>query len=354
MPIDPMMGFQTPTTQAPSFWNRVQSGLFGPSQSYGGLLSPEDEAAARRQGLMALSSQLLSASGPSRMPTSLGSALGQGMMAAQQAQKQSIDDRLQAMLVATQLQKRAEPARHIVGNTMVDDNGKVIYQQPSVVEAPKSRQVEMGGKTITQEWDAANQKWNNVGEAPRWQPTQPEKPESPPSGYRWNAARTGLEIIPGGPADPSIKPKDAPKPTEADKKASVLIQGMEDAEKELAQAGQKTDPTGKWNAAMGHVPFTGETLQTDEYRRYQATAGRWAANYLYLKSGAQASKDEITNVMKQFFPQPGDDDDTVALKARARQQEMAGARAGYQNSVVNFGKGSNDLVGSLLDKYAPR
>jgi hypothetical protein len=104
-----VMGFGAPPPQAkPSFYDKLMGGLLGQPQSYGGLLSPEEQKASQRQALMAMASQLMAAGGPSPTPVSFGQALGPALMAGQQAQQQSGQEMLQAMLLKTKLQKGSE------------------------------------------------------------------------------------------------------------------------------------------------------------------------------------------------------------------------------------------------------
>lgn len=103
LPMAGPMAYSTPI-QIPKkkgFMDHL-GGLLGGS-SYGGLLGEEEQKAAQRQGLLALGAQLMSASGPSPTRVSFGQALGPALMAGQQAQRQSGDDMLQAMLLKTKL-----------------------------------------------------------------------------------------------------------------------------------------------------------------------------------------------------------------------------------------------------------
>jgi hypothetical protein len=102
-----VMGFGSPPPPAqPSMYDRLMGGLLGPTPSYGGMVDEEAKKAAQRQGLLALSAQLMSAGGQSPTRTSFGQALGPALMAGQQAQSQGIDQAMQAMLVKTKLQKK--------------------------------------------------------------------------------------------------------------------------------------------------------------------------------------------------------------------------------------------------------
>lgn len=163
-PVDPMMGFQAPVKQKPGLWDRIQTGLLGPAQSYGGLLSAEDQRAARQQGLMAMASQLMAAGGPSQTPVSLGQALSQGMQAGQQGQRQSIDDRLQAMLVATQLQKKQQKKPiAVIGQ---DGNPVYIDEQEAIGKQPYSPVQRAEAPAVIQEYNLYTEQAKAAGKAP--------------------------------------------------------------------------------------------------------------------------------------------------------------------------------------------
>lgn len=97
------MGFGSPVVKSPSVLERIQNGLLGPSESYGGLLSDEDQKQARRQAMMATAAQLMSAGGYSQTPVTLGQAIGPALLAGQQTQQAAGQDMLQAMLLKTKL-----------------------------------------------------------------------------------------------------------------------------------------------------------------------------------------------------------------------------------------------------------
>lgn len=118
VPIDPMTGLPkfTPPIRAqqPGIMDRI-GGLLGGGQSYGGLLSPQDEKAARNQALMAMGAQLLQAGGPSPVKIGTGQALGGALMSGLQARDQANESALQAILLKSQIAKNerdttADPA----------------------------------------------------------------------------------------------------------------------------------------------------------------------------------------------------------------------------------------------------
>lgn len=103
------MGFpDPPPVKKPGFFELLQNGLLGPSQNYGGLLSPEDQQAARSQAMLALGSNLMAAGGPSPTRVSFGQALAPAIAAGQQTQRAATDDYLQAMLLKVKMNQAAK------------------------------------------------------------------------------------------------------------------------------------------------------------------------------------------------------------------------------------------------------
>ena len=105
------------------------------------------------------------------------------------------------------------------------------------------------------------------------------------------------------------------KPSEGQIRSSLLAKGMRDAEQELFNL----SPSSVIWRGGGFVP---EAFKSGDRKRYESAAKRWAANLLYIKSGAQAGQDEINSTWQQFFPVPGDSQEEIAQKNRARIQEL--------------------------------
>lgn len=172
------------------------------------------------------------------------------------------------------------------------------------------------------------------------QTAQPKIPP-PPRGYRYSASGDGsVEPIPGGPNDPNSpnRPTASPKPpTEGDKRARVMYFSMKNAEKQLEKV-TSSDTSDLGQAILGKTA-AGKVLQSDDFKRYEAGGLRWAANLLYLKSGATATPEEIRSTWLQFFPQPGDGPSVKAQKNEARQQEMSAI-----NDTYTFEKGAQTSV----------
>lgn len=65
-------------------------------------------------------------------------------------------------------------------------------------------------------------------------------------------------------------------------------------------------------------------------RKYTSAQLEWADSLLRMTTGAAATKDEIANAVRTYFPQIGDNEDVRRTKAQARQRVQADAftRAG--------------------------
>lgn len=156
-----------------------------------------------------------------------------------------------------------------------------------------------------------------------------EKRPAPPRGFRYKEDGS-VEPIPGGPNDPNSpnRPTQSMKPpTEGDKRARVMYSSMKNAEKQL-EAVTTADTSDLGQAILGKTD-AGKVLQSQEYKRYEAAGLRWAANLLYLKSGATATPDEIRSTYIQFLPQPGDGQGVKDQKNEARAQELGSINEAY-------------------------
>ena len=103
--------------------NQRFNGLLGgliPPNNLGGLLSPEEAEAARRQSQLAMAANLLQASGPSLTPTSFAQNLGGGIMAGQQAQSGAIDSALSRKLLEAQLRQMQAPQEARIPNLIAE------------------------------------------------------------------------------------------------------------------------------------------------------------------------------------------------------------------------------------------
>lgn len=112
----------------PLFMYKLKAGLIGKPNTYDGMLSEDQAAQAQNQGMMNFGAALLQAGGPSATPVSLGQALGGAVMAGNQAHQSAGQQSIQSLLLKKQLQAQSANRNHVIGNALVDDSGKVIYQ----------------------------------------------------------------------------------------------------------------------------------------------------------------------------------------------------------------------------------
>jgi hypothetical protein len=139
-----------------------------------------------------------------------------------------------------------------------------------------------------------------------------------------------IDIITKPDAGPGSKP-----PSEGDKRARVMYRSMQNAEKQL-EAVTTSDTSDLGQAILGKIS-AGKVLQSQDFKRYEAAGLRWAANLLYLKSGATATPDEIRSTYLQFLPQPGDGPEVKAQKDAARAQELAAINEAYSFEAPRSG-----------------
>lgn len=82
----------------------------------------------------------------------------------------------------------------------------------------------------------------------------------------------------------------------------------------------------------GLSTITGGQLR-EEGRQYEAAAEEWTDSLLRMTTGAAATKDEIRNAMKAYFPQPGDSaavrNQKAQMRASVEQDAITRAGPGY-------------------------
>jgi len=112
--------------------------LFGGGASgMNDLLTAQQQEAIKRQSIMAMAAQLLQAGGRSPQRTSLGQALGQGVMAGQQAQEKGTTGAVNQMLLRSKLDE-AKRAQALAGQIQGVFAGGMPTQQDAALAAPES------------------------------------------------------------------------------------------------------------------------------------------------------------------------------------------------------------------------
>jgi hypothetical protein len=152
----------------------------------------------------------------------------------------------------------------------------------------------------------------------------------PPAGYRWNADRTGMEFIPGGPADPNAAKRAAP--TEFQGKSSIYGTRAQEADRIINELDGKYSPAAI-NAKTGaaNVPLVGGALEaagnmalTANGQKAEQAQRDFINAVLRQESGAVISKEEFANAQRQYFPQPFDSPAVKLQKAQNRKLAVQG------------------------------
>lgn len=122
---------------------------------------------------------------------------------------------------------------------------------------------------------------------------------------------------------PGIKPLQEPKaPTESQAKAQTFYSQMTSASRELENLQkQGFDPNSL--ASQTQVKLAGTPARiavSPEAQGARQAQEQWAESFLRIKTGAAATKDEVTRNVATFFPQIGDSPQVIEQKARMRQQ----------------------------------
>ncbi|MCO5358422.1 hypothetical protein [Acidovorax kalamii] len=155
-----------------------------------------------------------------------------------------------------------------------------------------------------------------------------------PSGYRPKANGTGLEYIPGGPADPATQ---AGKKPLNDTQAKALQFGSR-----MQQAGQNLDALASNGATQpGYIKRAADVVgagalanwtQNPQQQQVEQSQRDFVNAVLRRESGAAISNSEFDNARQQYFPQPGDDAKVIEQKRRNRELATRGVLAEVPDS----------------------
>lgn len=120
--------------------------------------------------------------------------------------------------------------------------------------------------------------------------------------------------------------------TEYQSKAVGQLNRMQGAEQQLQKLQSDGFAPGYADKIAGSVPGVGNVLTSKNQQLYLQSANEFIAGILRLDSGAAVPEAEFERYFKTYFPQPGDEDETVKQKAVARQRAMDSLRIGLGNA----------------------
>ena len=169
-----------------------------------------------------------------------------------------------------------------------------------------------------------------------------------PAGYRVKADGSGLEYIPGGPADPDTA-KGKNTLTEGQSKALLFGSRMQSANKIL----DDLQTAGKLFSTPGaNTPYVGglvNLVNSEQGQQLDQAKRDFLNATLRRESGAVISPAEFENADKQYFPQPGDSPKVVEQKRQNREVAIRGILA----EVPNSDQRAASVVGSAGNAAAP-
>jgi hypothetical protein len=205
--------------------------------------------------------------------------------------------------------------------------------------------------------DASARGWATVGQGAQRLALEGQNAQAgkAPAGYRPKADGTGLEYIPGGPADPNAAKRAAP--TEFQGKSATYGARAQEADKIITGLDGKYSPMAvNSKLAAGNVPLIGGALEASgnmllsaEGQKAEQAQRDFVNAVLRQESGAAISQGEFENARKQYFPQPFDSDAVKKQKARNRQIAIQGflanARPGAPAAITSAQPDDNDPLG---------
>jgi len=152
-----------------------------------------------------------------------------------------------------------------------------------------------------------------------------------------------------------------PKVTIDEKKAMTFADRMRASGALIDKHG--TEGAGMVDSIASQVPYLGNYLVSDEYQSVDQARRDFINAQLRRESGAVIGKDEFDNANRQYFPQPGDNPETVKQKAANRKLAVEGMirdsgptyqtapapAAGRQMEVPDFSKMSDEEIEALIN-----
>lgn len=110
--------------------------------------------------------------------------------------------------------------------------------------------------------------------------------------------------------------------TDGQRTAGGLLSEIDAAAGRLGSLGSRE----ALNRMADKAGWLGNYAKTDEGQIYDQTANQFLNNLIYVKTGKAATNAERDALRQTYIAEPGDSDATIAAKARARAEAVAGAR----------------------------
>lgn len=106
--------------------------------------------------------------------------------------------------------------------------------------------------------------------------------------------------------------------------ATMFLHRMQDADKIVTE--KQNAGTSVPQSVRNSIPIIGNFLISEDRQQLEQAKKNWMTANLRKESGAAISTGEFTTADKQYFPQPGDDPQTIENKKMARQAAELGMK----------------------------
>lgn len=113
-------------------------------------------------------------------------------------------------------------------------------------------------------------------------------------------------------------------PTEGQANAALYAQRMKDAEAVLSRPEIEAASGSAQQRLFSNVPMAGNYIVSKEYQQAEQAQRNFINAVLRRESGAVISPAEFENAQKQYFPEPGDSQEKLALKRQNRMTAIQG------------------------------
>jgi hypothetical protein len=136
--------------------------------------------------------------------------------------------------------------------------------------------------------------------------------------------------------------------SEGQLKASSFANRMESAERAMAEVttgGFK--PGVPMESALASIPIIGNFTASSEYQEYRREADDWIRAKLRRESGAVIGDEEMKSEYRTYFPIPGDSDEVIERKRKARilaTQGMVREAGKAYTPLENYGSMSDQEI----------
>jgi hypothetical protein len=165
-----------------------------------------------------------------------------------------------------------------------------------------------------------------------------------PTGYRWSGDGSKMEVIPGGPADTTGvrgKATDTQRVTalyaDRARQSNDILTGSKD------KPGMEAQGSSLSQNIKSALPG-GNYFVSNEFQKYDQARRNFVNAVLRKESGAVISPEEFANADKQYFPQPGDNQDVIEQKRANRETAIEGLRRASGTAMNEMPSPANQQV----------